>query len=97
MNDSIEPVKTPDSPPTDVASSNPVDRRVYVVKPDDSEIVVKHTWEKEYCYSRTAGEEHFHLFQKGELYLRYDGEKLCLNCALKRNLLTTDREYWRKH
>lgn len=83
-------------PQTEILAPAATDHRLYLVSPEDCEVVAKRTWEKEYCYSKAEGEDHFHLLQQGELYLRCNNEKLCLNCALKRELLTTNRQHWQR-
>ena len=70
------------------------DIRVYVPDPQGWEAHVKQTWEKEYCYFKAPGEDHFHLLIAGEIYLVHAGEKYCLRCALRRGLVTRDRLYW---
>lgn len=70
------------------------DRRLYVQNAEGWQAHVKQGWEKQYCYSKAPGEEYFHLIVNGEVFLQHADEKLCLSCALRRGILTTDRLYW---
>jgi len=73
-----------------------IDHRLYVSLPDSWTAHGKRDSIKEYCYTKSAGEEHFHLLVKGEIYLNHQGEKYCLNCALKQESVTTDRLHWKR-
>lgn len=70
------------------------DARLYISQPAIWEATVKQEWEKEYCYQQNPGEDFFHLLIKGEIHLQHDKEKLCLNCAMKRGLLSKNRLSW---
>ena len=72
------------------------DARLYVPSPESWEVRLKHGWEKEYCYRQNPGEDYFHLLLAGELYLKRDNEKFCLNCAQRMCVLTTERNHWQK-
>lgn len=72
------------------------DRRLYVPNADGWQARVKQGWEKQYCYSKAPGEDFFHLILNGEIFLEHADEKLCLTCALRRGILTTDRLYWQR-
>lgn len=72
------------------------DRRLYVTQPDNSEIRIKPTWEKEYCHGKNPGEDYFHLLICGEIYVIFGHEKYCLNCALRRGLVTRNRLRWQQ-
>lgn len=71
-----------------------IDRRVYLPHPEGWEIHLKIGWEKLYCYAQNPGEDYFHQIQHGEIYLQLGDEKFCLNCAVRRGILTTERLYW---
>lgn len=85
-------------PPTtdDGKAETEDDRRLYVTQPDHSEIRIKPTWEKEYCHGRNPGEDHFHLMVCGEIHVVHGHEKFCLNCALRRGIVTRDRLRWQR-
>ena len=68
--------------------------RLYVKFPEGWSARVKHGWDKEYCYAQNPDEEYFHLLLDGEIYLERDNEKYCLNCALRREIITRDRLHW---
>ena len=72
------------------------DIRLYAPQPDNWLAHVKRTAEKEYCYIKNPGEDHFHLLAKGEVYLEHQGEKYCLNCALRQGGLTRNRQFWQR-
>ncbi|MCA8988597.1 MAG: hypothetical protein KDA78_13190 [Planctomycetaceae bacterium] len=80
----------------DQPESTPVDHRLYVPHNEGWDAQVKTNSTKEYCYYRNPGEEHFHLLVMGELYLHRGNEKVCLNCAVRQDLLTTDRLHWQR-
>ena len=72
------------------------DYRLYASGPEKWIARIKPTSEKEYCYTKTPGEEHFHLLMTGEIYLEHNGEKFCLNCAFRHGALTEDRTHWKR-
>jgi hypothetical protein len=71
------------------------DHRLYLPFSDDWQVRV-HKGIRTYCSFQNPGENWFHLLVDGELYLHSGEEKICLNCALRHGLLTTDRLYWQK-
>lgn len=79
-------------------SSNPffeTDRRLYLPLSDDWQVRV-HKGIRAYCSYQNPNESWFHLIVDGELYLQSGDEKICLNCALRHGVLTTDRLHWQK-
>jgi ribosomal protein L40E len=70
------------------------DLRLYVPQPEGWEAKIKLDWEKTYCYAKNPVEDHFHLILGGEIFLQRADEKLCLRCAARRGIITTDRLYW---
>lgn len=70
------------------------DVRVYVVDAQSWQARVKFDSEKIYCYQKNPGEDFFHLILNGEVYLTHGDEKFCLRCALRNEILTTDRLFW---
>lgn len=71
------------------------DRRLYAVKPAETQVHVKRTWDREYCFAKNSGEDYFHLLVCGEFYVEHGEEQFCLNCAIRRKLITIDRENWK--
>lgn len=69
------------------------DRRLYLPDPHGWDVRIK-SGTREYCCLRNDGEEWFHLLIDGELYLESGEEKLCLNCAVRRGILTDHRLFW---
>jgi hypothetical protein len=72
------------------------DMRLYAPNHEGWEAHVKQGWDKQYCYYKQPGEDHFHLLVAGELYLQHGDEKVCLSCALRNGILTMDRLYWQR-
>ncbi len=77
------------------AAGTKIDRRLYFPDAEGWECRVK-SGPREYCSRRNLGEEWFHLLLDGELFLQFDEEKVCLNCAYRSGLLTDDRLFWQK-
>ena len=76
---------------------NPADdRRLYVPRADTWTVKIKPGFEREYCHSKFPGEDYYHLLVGGELHLDSGEQKLCLTCALRLGLMTTDRQFWQK-
>lgn len=92
--DPDEPTGSTDPPPQQPAESS--DSRLYVHSSEGWQARIKQGWEKQYCYSRFPGEEHFHLILNGEIFLEHSDEKLCLTCAMRRGVITTDRLFWQQ-
>ena len=91
----------PDEPPAPMESPRPEpadesDRRLYVHNSEGWTSHIKQGWEKQYCYSKFPGEDHFHLIINGEIFLEHGSEKLCLTCAFRRGIITTERLFWQK-
>jgi hypothetical protein len=72
------------------------DARLYVPEPEAWEAHIKRGWEKEYCFFQNPGEDFFHLLMNGEVHLQRGTEKVCLGCALRHGILTTERLNWQK-
>jgi len=79
---------------TDVTADG--DYRVYAPYPDEWRAILKHDWERDYCFAQNPGEDYFHLLMNGEIYLQRGDEKYCINCALRRGFLTMDRMNWQR-
>ena len=69
----------------------PADIRLYIPEPNVWTARVKLGWEKEYCYAKTPGQDYLHLLLNGEVFIESREERLCLTCALRRGVITTDR------
>lgn len=72
------------------------DQRLYVPEHLRWTVRVLAGDEREYCHQHAPGQDYFHLIVPGEIYVEGDDEKLCLNCALRRNVITTDRLFWQR-
>lgn len=72
------------------------EQRFYVLNPEEWSVRVKQDWTREYCYQQAPDEDYFHALSKGEVYLQRDHEKLCMNCAWRRSLLSDNRLYWQQ-
>ena len=91
MEESLTP--QPDEP---VSASVDNERRVYVPHYEGWTAQIKTNWDKDYCYTKTPGEDYFHLLLCGEVFLANGEERLCLNCAKRRGVITDDRLYWQR-
>jgi hypothetical protein len=69
------------------------DRRLYLLDADWS-VAVNRGSVSQYCHSQNVGEAFFHLIVDGEIFLKNGAEKLCLSCALRLGLITSDRLAW---
>ena len=58
--------------------------------------MIKRDFAKLYCHAKAPGEDFYHLLTGGELYLDNGESKLCLNCAVRAGVLTTDRQHWQR-
>lgn len=72
------------------------DQRLYVPQSEGCVARIKQTSEKEYCYFKLPGDEYYHLLGVGEIYLEHNGEKSCLNCALRHGLVSRNRMHWKR-
>ncbi|MEZ6066208.1 MAG: hypothetical protein R3B90_10985 [Planctomycetaceae bacterium] len=70
------------------------DHRLYVPQHKLWAVHVMSGGDKQYCYDREPGQEYFHLIVPGELYLQSGDEKLCLNCARRRGVVSANRLFW---
>lgn len=70
------------------------DVRLYVPHPEGWKAHVKSDWGKEYCFLQNPDEDFFHQLMHGEIYVTDGDEKLCLRCAHRRKIVTTDRLTW---
>lgn len=80
--------------PGDARVPDPADVRLYFRHPDGWSARVKQGWDKLYCFYKQPGQDYFHLLMGGEIYLERGEEVICLMCALRRGLITTDRLNW---
>jgi hypothetical protein len=53
-------------------------------------IGVKHGSDREFCYMRAPGQDFYHRLLDSEVFLHREDEKLCLACAARRGLLTSE-------
>lgn len=80
----------PDIPP----AAEPPDGRLYLPDTEGWSARVKNGWDKLYCFYKLPGQDYFHLLMGGEVYLERGEEVVCLMCALRRGIVTTDRLNW---
>lgn len=85
--------EVPDSS-ADKTSATVADRRLYLTDAESWRPAIKHGSERQYCYTQNPGEDYFHLILDGEIFLSNGDEQVCLNCALRRGLITADRLHW---
>lgn len=74
----------------------PVDQRLYLPEHDRFRVRIMTGVEREYCFQKSPGQDYYHLIVPGELYVDSGDEKLCLNCALRRGIMTPDRLFWQR-
>ena len=86
------------SPPTDPPGPPAfhLDGRLYALAPRDWRAHVKVDFAKQYCHLKSPGEDYYHLLTGGELFLENGEAKLCLNCAVRSGVLSTDRRHWQR-
>ena len=77
-------------------SAPSTDARLYVTAPEGWRARIKDGWERHYCFYKRPGEDYFHLLMSGEIYLEHGEEMVCLMCALRRGVITTNRLYWQQ-
>ncbi|QDT16282.1 hypothetical protein [Alienimonas californiensis] len=87
MSDSADPPGPP---------SFHLDGRLYVREMQNWKAVVKQDFAKLYCHAKMPGEDYYHLLTGGEIYLDDGESQLCLNCAVRTGVLTTDRQHWQR-
>ena len=66
------------------------DSRLYVAEPQ-WHTKTKPTSEKIYCFLGDSDEASYHRILAGEVYLTDGRENYCLNCALKKGIVTQAR------
>lgn len=98
---SVASTSEPNEPPSADSSSAPEDFapaegdcRLY--QPDGEEWCahIARGSERLYCYAKEPGKDYFHLIVTGEIYVQKGTEKLCLMCAVREGILTTNRLHW---
>ena len=81
--------------PSDALQDAPIpDTRLYVPDHEDWDVHIKRDSERIYCYSKSPGQDWFHLVLSGEIYVTRQHERYCLRCALRMGFLTQDRLFW---
>ena len=66
------------------------DHRVYVV--DKLWEVRLNTQDSGFnCHMLEPGKEYYHRISAGEIFLSHDNESYCLNCAIKKGILSSTR------
>lgn len=80
-----------------VDSDESTDVRLYLPDAEGWHARVKRGWEKLYCFYKLPGQDYYHLLMGGEIYLQRSEEVVCLTCALRHGIVTTDRLNWQRH
>jgi hypothetical protein len=44
-----------------------------------------------YCHMMEPGKDYYHRISTGEIYVTHDSENYCLNCGVKKGILSTER------
>lgn len=70
------------------------DCRLYQPDGDEWDAHIMRGSERQYCYAKEPGKDYFHLIVTGEVYVQKGDEKLCLMCARREGVLTTNRLHW---
>jgi|GEM_PF-1367354 len=65
----------------------PNPRRLFLFEPG-WRVGLKVGSQREFCYMMTPGQDYYHRFQDGEIFLQRGDERLCLACAERRGLLS---------
>jgi hypothetical protein len=73
-----------------------IERRLYVPEHQHWTVRVLAGTDRQYCHQHAPGQDYFHLIVPGEICVEGDDEVLCLNCAVRRGVVTTDRLYWQR-
>ncbi len=89
-------MKPLDRPHVDANEDAHRDHRLYVPNPEGWTAQLKIGWDKLHCYAKNPGEDYFHALMHGEIYLQNGHEKLCLNCAIRQGVISTDRLFWQR-
>ncbi len=82
--------------PTPAPANADEDQRLYVPESEGWKAVIKRDWTKQYCYYKSPGEDYFHMILSGEIYLESSTEKVCLSCAMRHGIVSTDRLFWQR-
>jgi hypothetical protein len=65
----------------------PTPRRLYLFEPG-WRVAMKVGNDREFCYMMAPGQDYYHRFYDGEIYLRRGDERICMACAQRRGLLS---------
>jgi hypothetical protein len=66
------------------------DRRLYLAEPGWL-AAIKSDSDPMNCHHAEGPEGYYHRIATGEIYFHRDTERLCLNCAVKKGVLTPQR------
>lgn len=66
------------------------ERRLYLAEPGWHP-VIKQGAETLHCHLANAADGYYHRIAAGEVYVSRDTDHYCLNCALKKGILTSER------
>ncbi len=65
----------------------PAPRRLYLHEPG-WQVGLKIGSEREFCFTMAPGQDFYHRFSDGEVYLYRNEERICVACAERRDLLS---------
>ncbi len=77
----------PNPPNPDSGTNPPGPRRLFLFEPG-WRVGLKVGSQREFCYMMTPGQDYYHRFYDGEIFLYHGEERLCLACAERRGLLS---------
>ena len=69
------------------AEDVPNQRRLFLYEPG-WKVGMKVGSEREFCYMMAPGQDFYHRFMDGEIFLQRADERICLACAERRGLLS---------
>jgi len=71
----------------DLDDNDPPPRRVFLFEPG-WRVEMKVGNERAFCYMMAPGQDYYHRFHDGEIYLKRGDERICMACAQRRGLLS---------
>jgi hypothetical protein len=81
--------QTPSTQSTSGSTATPAPPRLFLHEPGWS-VALKVGSERTFCYQMAPGQDYYHRLLDGEIYVHHGDERLCLACAQRRGLLTSE-------
>jgi hypothetical protein len=69
------------------SDDDPPPRRLFLFEPG-WRVEMKVGNDRAFCYMMAPGQDYYHRFQDGEIYLKRGDERICMACAQRRGLLS---------